>query len=163
MAVSRKAMTEGIRTPIFLCALIDAVLQSLRQKSKIFASSLYTREPLGAPAPVHLSMFLRKIRELCHIHTTSQRHGLLTVTASLAGGCSFWSTNQKTGLPHIFAVVPVSWEALIKSARAGSERFCSQARFKKRRNTVCISRFLNRRLGAKDPLPSRRRFIQSFP
>ncbi len=45
MAVSRKAMTEGIRTPIFLCALIDAVLQSLRQKSKIFASSLYTREP----------------------------------------------------------------------------------------------------------------------
>ena len=31
MAVSRKAMTEGIRTPIFLCALIDAVLQSLSQ------------------------------------------------------------------------------------------------------------------------------------
>ena len=47
MAVSRKAMTEGIRTPIFLCAFIDAVLQSLSQKSKIFASSLYTREPLG--------------------------------------------------------------------------------------------------------------------
>ena len=45
MAVSRKAMTEGIRTPIFLCALIDAVLQSLSQKSEIFASSLYTREP----------------------------------------------------------------------------------------------------------------------
>ena len=45
MAVSRKAMTEGIRTPIILCALIDVVLQSLSQKSKIFASSLYTREP----------------------------------------------------------------------------------------------------------------------
>ena len=45
MAVSRKAMTEGIRTPIILCALIDAALQSLSQKSKIFASSLYTREP----------------------------------------------------------------------------------------------------------------------
>ena len=45
MAVSRKAMTEGIRTPIFLCALIDAVLQSLSQKSEIFASSLCTREP----------------------------------------------------------------------------------------------------------------------
>ena len=56
-----------------------------------------------------------------------------------------------------------SREALIKSARAGSERFCSQARFEKRRNTVCISRFSNRRLGAKDPLSSRRRFIQSFP
>ncbi len=49
MAVSRKAMTEGIRTPIFLCALIDAVLQSLSQKSKIFASSLYTREPWVLP------------------------------------------------------------------------------------------------------------------
>ena len=36
---------EGIRTPMFLRALIDAVLQSLSQKSKIFASSLYTREP----------------------------------------------------------------------------------------------------------------------
>ena len=55
MAVSRKAMTEGIRTPVFLCAFIDAVLQSLSQKSKIFASSLYTREPLGAPAPVRFS------------------------------------------------------------------------------------------------------------
>ena len=54
MAVSRKAMTEGIRTSIILCALIDAALQSLSQKSKIFASSLYTREPLGAPAPVRL-------------------------------------------------------------------------------------------------------------
>ena len=58
---------EGIRTPIFLCALVDAVLQSLSQKSKIFASSLYTREPLGAPAPVRLSMFLRKTGKLYHI------------------------------------------------------------------------------------------------
>ena len=49
MAVPRKAMTEGIRTPIFLCAFIDAVLQSLSQKSKIFASSLYTREPWVLP------------------------------------------------------------------------------------------------------------------
>ena len=54
-------------------------------------------------------------------------------------------------------------EALIKSARAGSERFCSQARFGKRRNTLCISHFSNRSMGAKDPLSSRRRFIQSFP
>ena len=45
MAVSRKAMTEGIRTPTFLSTPIDVALQSLRQKSKIFASSLYTREP----------------------------------------------------------------------------------------------------------------------
>ena len=53
-------------------------------------------------------------------------------------------------------------EALNKSARAGSERFCSQTRFEKWGNTVCISHFSNRRLGAKDPLPSRRRFVQSF-
>ena len=53
-------------------------------------------------------------------------------------------------------------EALNKSARAGSERFCSQTRFGKWRNTVCISHFSNRRLGANDPLPSRRRFVQSF-
>ena len=62
MAVSRKAMTEGIRTPIFLCALIDAALQSLSQKSKIFASSLYTREPLGAPAPVRLLYHIPLLR-----------------------------------------------------------------------------------------------------
>ena len=47
MAVSRKAMTEGIRTPIILRTLIDAALQSLSQKSEILASTLYTREPLG--------------------------------------------------------------------------------------------------------------------
>ena len=28
---------------------------------------------------------------------------------------------------------------------------------------MCISHFSNRRLGAKDPLPSRSRFIQRFP
>ena len=45
MAVSRKAMTEGIRTPTVLSTPIDVALQSLSQKSKIFASSRYTREP----------------------------------------------------------------------------------------------------------------------
>ena len=54
-------------------------------------------------------------------------------------------------------------EALIHSARAGGERFSLSRRFKKRRNTECISRFLNRADGGKDPLPSRRRIIQSFP
>ena len=34
-------------------------------------------------------------------------------------------------------------EALIKSARAGSERFFHSRKFQKRRNTVCISRFWN--------------------
>ena len=37
-------------------------------------------------------------------------------------------------------------------AKAFTERFCSKAKFRKRRNTVCISSFLNRRIGAKDPV-----------
>ena len=53
-------------------------------------------------------------------------------------------------------------EALIHSARAGSARFFSSRRFKKRRNTVCISRFLNCTDGEEDPLSSRRRMIQRF-
>ena len=51
-------------------------------------------------------------------------------------------------------------EALDQSARAGSERFWFQARQDKRRNT---SHFGNRSLGAKDPLSSHRRLVQSFP
>ena len=43
-------------------------------------------------------------------------------------------------------------EALNKSARAVSERFCSKLRFENRRNTLCISRFSNRKVGTKDPL-----------
>jgi len=39
-----------------VCEYINAVLkQSLSQKSEIFDSSLYTREPSGAPAPVQNS------------------------------------------------------------------------------------------------------------
>ena len=45
-------------------------------------------------------------------------------------------------------------EALNKSARAVGEGFCSKSRFGNRRNTLCISRFSNRRVGAKDPLPA---------
>ena len=54
-------------------------------------------------------------------------------------------------------------EALNNSARAGSERFFPSRRFRKRWNTVCITRFLNRTDGGKDPLLSRRRIVQSFP
>ena len=45
-----------------------------------------------------------------------------------------------------------SSEALIKSARAVSERFFGQSKYRKRRNTVCISRFRYGRMGEKDPL-----------
>ena len=43
-------------------------------------------------------------------------------------------------------------ETLIQSARTVSERFFGQSRYRKRRNTVCISRFRYRRVGGKDPL-----------
>ena len=42
-------------------------------------------------------------------------------------------------------------EALIKSVAVDGERFFVKTRFEKRRNTVCISRFSNRRIGGKDP------------
>ena len=70
MAVSRKAMTEGIRTPTLLSTPIDVALQSLSQKSKIFASSLYTREPWVLPHQCVLQSFShnsRKIRILYFI------------------------------------------------------------------------------------------------
>ena len=43
-------------------------------------------------------------------------------------------------------------EALNKSARAVSEGFCSKLGLENRRNTLCISRFSNRKVGTKDPL-----------
>ena len=54
MAVSRKAMTEGIRTTTFPGTLADAASQSLSLvlAGDARASSLYTREPLSAHAPV---------------------------------------------------------------------------------------------------------------
>ena len=53
-------------------------------------------------------------------------------------------------------------EALIKSARAGSEGFCSQAKDEKWRNTECISHFSSCGMGTKGPLSGRRRFVQRF-
>ena len=47
--------------------------------------------------------------------------------------------------------IPVFREALIKSAAVDGERFFVKTRFEKRGNTVCISRFSNRRIGGKDP------------
>ena len=120
MAVSRKAMTEGIRTPIFCVLSYDAVLQSLSQKSEIFASSLYTREPLGAPAPVHFGMVLGKIgSDLIRLfEPPSPLSGRLgeRIATPVCGlvrndmryrSCSNFQPKNR-GLPHTFAVVPVS-------------------------------------------------------
>ena len=53
------------------------------------------------------------------------------VKKKLAGFQNPWYTSRDR----------ISKEALIKSAKADSERFSSSRRVQKRRNTVCISRF----------------------
>ena len=45
----------------------------------------------------------------------------------------------------------ISEAAPHNSASRFGERFFAKARFEKRRNTVCISSFSNRRIGGKDP------------
>ena len=50
---------------------------------------------------------------------------------------------------HFAAIVKASPH---NEAKAFTERFCSKTKFRKRRNTVYISSFLNRRIGAKDPV-----------
>ena len=82
-----------------------------------------------------------------------------------AGGFLF---DHGRNVDHIFdrelvAVDILLTGALMKSARADSERFCFLRKFEKSRNTVCISDFPNCTEGEKDPLLSRRRFIQRFP
>ena len=51
----------------------------------------------------------------------------------------------------------------LKSARADSENFFTGRTFQKWRNPVCISRFRNCTDRGKEPLFSRRGFIQRFP
>ena len=56
---------------------------------------------------------------------------------------------QKYNTGHEVSSIPK--EALIKSARADVERFFGGLRFEKRRNTLCISSFSNRKADEKDP------------
>ena len=63
MAVSRKAMTEGIRTPTFLGTLNKARFDNPSDKNQRFLPAPFTQGSRGAPAPVRLSMFLRRTGE----------------------------------------------------------------------------------------------------
>ena len=65
--------------------------------------------------------------------------------------------------PCTFRAVPGAWRSRLKSARADSEKFFTGRKFQKWRNTVCISRFWNCTDRGKEPLFSRRGFIQRFP
>ena len=60
-------------------------------------------------------------------------------------------------------ILPNYREALMKLARADSEGFYYQTRCGKCGNTVGISHFLYRSLGAKDPLLSRGIISSEFP
>ncbi|MEE0111213.1 MAG: hypothetical protein UEP57_10055 [Oscillospiraceae bacterium] len=53
-------------------------------------------------------------------------------------------------------------EAMMRSARAVSERFWPELTFEKRWNTVCISSFSNGKVGSKDPLTAADDFLQRF-
>ena len=52
---------------------------------------------------------------------------------------------------NVYFLAGIFREGLIKSTRVDGERFFVKARFGKRRNTLCISSFSNRRFGEKDP------------
>ena len=64
---------------------------------------------------------------------------------SLHNSCQFFQIAAGGGVGYNSG----TREALIKSARAVSERFFVQSRYRRRRNTVYISRFRYRRVGEK--------------
>ena len=206
MAVSRKAMTEGIRTFLFPgtpgeckfdnpsvtafreTAVTAPFTQGSRGCSRTSAFVLSSRNISGiVTGGGHASVRIAGLPLCSKTHRIFRRRFLRRQCSCLgknikkkpAQGAlpkSRPPKNPPAASPEASQNIPARYgwfhrkcpdriirEALIKSARAGSERFCSQARFGKWRNTLCISHFSNRRLGAKDPLPSRRRFIQSFP
>ena len=68
-------------------------------------------------------------RPMGYLHIIARSEKI--VKKKLAGFPNPWYTSRDR----------ISKEALIKSARADSERFFSSRRVQKRRNTVCISRF----------------------
>ena len=67
MAVSRKAMTEGIRTSIFPGTPCERNFTIPQAKIKDFCQLPLHKGAVGAPAPVRLSMFLRRTENLYHI------------------------------------------------------------------------------------------------
>ncbi len=108
---------------------------------------------------------------MTHPYTLKQKHPLSLRSPKGCGNPFFFSQdsvenrNQKSTDCHVAALLAMTKilkEALIKSARADSGRFCFRKKDGKSRNTVCISGFSACISGAKDPLLSRRRFIQSF-
>ena len=67
MVVSRKAMTEGIRTIIFPGTPDSRIFTIPQSKIKDFCQLPLHKGAVGAPAPVRLSMVLGKTGELYHI------------------------------------------------------------------------------------------------
>ena len=61
MAVSRKAMTEGIRTPVFPGILNSRTFTIPQSKIKDFCQLPLHKGAVGAPAPVRFGVVLGKI------------------------------------------------------------------------------------------------------
>ena len=74
--------------------------------------------------------------------------------------------NRREAAPHLISYILylITFKATPhNSARNLSERFCASSKFRKRGNTVCISRFWNCRTGAKDPLRSADVIVRCCP
>ena len=67
MAVSRKAMTEGIRTSTFPGTPRSRSFTIPQSKIKDFCQLPLHKGAVGAPAPVRLLMFLRRTGKMYHI------------------------------------------------------------------------------------------------
>ena len=71
--------------------------------------------------------------------------GMTATQKNCAAGCS------RSFLPKCRKALRIYSETPNQSARAFGERFWHKTRLEKRRNTLCISSFSSRRIGAKDP------------
>ena len=106
--------------------------------------------PLGELSPKvterALHSYLPSPSSLGHL-SQRERQGVLAFHDTRTGTADYPAVPVNCLMPP-----PIYWEPLIKSARAVSERFFGQSRYRKRRNTVCISCFRYRRVDEKDPL-----------
>ena len=82
----------------------------------------------------------------------ANRHFFILLCGVIHRAARYVCADYRRQTVQAHSVVP--WEALNKSARAVGEGFCSKLRFENRRNTLCISRFSNRKVGTKDTLPA---------
>ena len=111
--------------------------------------------PSEAPLPLRLrkaffenNTFLPRYYRVTSQLVAEIIHAFEKVVSAKEIGCRF-NVSGITAMRYFRCIN--SKEALNKSARAVGERFCRKLRLGNRRNTLCISRFSNRKVAAKDP------------